>query len=267
MEGVTRWPALLRGTAVVHALAAAGVLPWPDRWPWLLGTLVANHSVLVAAGLLPRCGWLGRNLTRLPVESVARHEVALTFDDGPDPRTTPDILEVLEARGARASFFVVGSRVAAARGLVAEAAARGHRVENHSFRHSPAFFFHPPWTLRDELARCQEAVAEATGRAPVWFRAPAGFRGPLLQPALAAQGLALASWTRRGFDAVERDPGRVLARLTRNLRAGDVLLLHDASSATAATGRAVALEALPPLLDALDVAGLRAVPLPATAGA
>jgi peptidoglycan/xylan/chitin deacetylase (PgdA/CDA1 family) len=267
LDGVTHWPALLRGTAALHALAAAGSLVWPDRWPWFAGTLVANHSTLVAAGLLPRCGWLGPNLTRLPAANVARREVGLTFDDGPDLRTTPEILEMLEARGARATFFVVGNRVAAARGLVAEAAARGHRVENHSFRHSPAFFFHPPWTLRDELARCQEAVAEATGRAPVWFRAPAGFRGPLLQPALAAERLALASWTRRGFDAFERDPGKVLARLTRNLRAGDVLLLHDASSATAASGRPVAFETLPLLLDALENAGLRAVPLPATAGA
>lgn len=267
MEGVTRWPTVLRGTAVLHALVAAGTFAWPDRWPWLAGTLVANHSVLVAAGLLPRCGWLGPNLTRLPAASVARGEVALTFDDGPDPRTTPDTLELLESRGVRATFFVVGSRVAAAGSLVAEAAARGHRVENHSFRHSPAFFFHPPRTLRDELARCQQVVAEATGRAPVWFRAPAGLRGPLLEPALAAERLALASWTRRGFDAFERDPAKVLARLTRNLRAGDILLLHDASSATAASGRPVALETLPLLLDALEAAGLRAVPLPATAGA
>lgn len=267
MESVTRGPALLRGTAVFHALAAAGVFVWPDRWPWLAGALVANHSVLVAAGLLPRCGWLGPNLTRLPVESAGRGEVGLTFDDGPDPRTTPDILDLLEARGVRATFFVVGNRVAAARGLVAETAARGHRVENHSFRHSPAFFFHPPWTLRDDLSRCQEAVAEATGRVPVWFRAPAGFRGPLLQPALAAERLALASWTRRGFDAFEREPRKVLARLTRNLRAGDILLLHDASSATAASGRSAALETLPLLLDTLDAAGLRAVPLPVTPGA
>lgn len=266
MESVTRRPPLLRGTALLHALAAAGVFVFPDRWPWLVGALVANHSVLVAAGLLPRCGWLGPNLTRLPAESAGR-AVALTFDDGPDPRTTPDILELLEARGARATFFVVGNRVAAARGLVAETAARGHRVENHSFRHSAAFFFHAPWTLRVDLSRCQEAVAEATGRAPVWFRAPAGFRGPLLQPALAAERLALASWTRRGFDAFEREPRKVLARLTRNLRAGDILLLHDASSATTASGRPVALETLPLLLDAIDAAGLRAVPLPATPGA
>ncbi len=262
MEGVSRWPALLRGTAVVHTLAAAGALHWPDRWPWLMGALVANHSVLVAAGLLPRCGWLGPNLSRLPAESVARREVALTFDDGPDRNSTPEVLKILESRGVRATFFVVGKKVPVSRSLVAEAASSGHRFENHSFRHSPAFFFHPPRALRDELARCQEAVAEATGRVPVWFRAPAGFRGPLLQPALAAERLALASWTRRGFDAFERDPRKVLARLTRALRAGDILLLHDASSATASSGRPVVLEVLPRLLDALEAVGLRAVPLP-----
>lgn len=256
------WPGILRGSVAFHAFAAASALVWPDRWPWLAGALVANHSALVVAGLTPRSRWLGPNLTRLPEGASASGEVALTFDDGPDPATTPEVLRILSSRGATASFFCVGERVERSKQLAAEIVREGHRVENHTYRHSPAFFFHSPRTLRDELERCSAAVAEATGRAPIWFRAPAGFRGPLLQPTLEDQGLSLASWTRRGFDAFERDPKRVVRRLTRNLRARDILLLHDGSSARTASGRPVALEALPAVLDALDAAGLRAVPLP-----
>jgi peptidoglycan/xylan/chitin deacetylase (PgdA/CDA1 family) len=260
---VTDWPALLRGSVVFHAFTAASALVWPDRWPWFAGALAANHTLLVAAGLTPRSRWLGPNLVRLPKEAAARGEVALTFDDGPDPATTPEVLRILATRGAKASFFCVGKKVERSRGLTAEIVREGHRVENHTYRHSAAFFFHPPWTLREELGRCSRVVEEATGRAPVWFRAPAGFRGPLLQPALEREGLALASWTRRGFDAFERDPDKVVRRLTRELRAGDILLLHDASSARTRSGGPVALEALPPVLDALEAAGLRGVPLPA----
>lgn len=262
---MTELPGFLRGSVAFHGIAAASALAWPDRWPWIVGALVANHAALVAAGLAPRSRWLGPNCRRLPEEAAARGEVALTFDDGPDPKATPEVLRILESRGVRATFFCVGVRVEAASELAAEITRSGHRVENHTYRHSPAFFFQPSWTLRDELARCQEVVGEATGRAPVWFRAPAGFRGPLLQPVLESQRLSLASWTRRGFDAFERDPRRVVSRLARNLRAGDILLLHDGSSAQAASGRPVAIEALPAVLDAISAAGLRAVPLPAQA--
>jgi peptidoglycan/xylan/chitin deacetylase (PgdA/CDA1 family) len=252
----------MRGTAAFHAFVASSWLVWPSRWHWLVGALVLNHSLLVAAGLIPRSRWLGPNLDRLPPEMAARGEVGLTFDDGPDQDTTPAVLRILESRGAKATFFCVGSRVERLPDIASETARRGHRLENHSYRHSAAFFFHTPGELRRELASCNEIIERVAGRRPVWFRAPAGFRGPLLQPALEDTGLALASWTRRGFDAFERQPGRVVRRLTRNLCAGDVLLLHDGSSARTPTGRSVAIEALPALLDVVEKAGLRAFPLP-----
>lgn len=184
-----------------------------------------------------------------------------------DPATTPRALDMLDARGARSTFFCIGRRVEAHRELAAEIARRGHRVENHSHRHRNAFWFLPPAMLRDEIERAQEAIAAATGHAPRLFRAPAGIRSPLLEPALARAGLDLAAWTRRGFDTVTGDAGRVLARLVRGLAPGDILLLHDGSSARADSGGAVLLEALPRLLDAVAAAGLNPVPLePPTAG-
>lgn len=103
----TPWkmPPLLRATAAVHIGAAVGLASAPGAWPWWLGALALNHAVLTLAGLWPRSTVLGPNLTRLPAAAVARREVALTIDDGPDPDVTPAVLDLLDAAGAQATFF------------------------------------------------------------------------------------------------------------------------------------------------------------------
>ena len=243
---------------------AAALAFAPRTWPAVVGTIIADHLMVVGAGLWPRGALLGPTLVRLPPDSRSRREIALTFDDGPDPETTPLVLDMLDARGARATFFCIGQRVEAHPDVAAEIARRGHRVENHSHRHLGAFWFLPPSKLRDEIERAQDAIAAATGRAPRLFRAPAGIRSPLLEPALARAGLDLAAWTRRGFDTVSGDAGRVLARLVRGLAPGDILLLHDGSSARAPSKGPVLLEVLPRLLDAVEAAGLKPVSLGAS---
>ena len=252
---------LVRVSAGLHAGGAAALVLVPRAWPVVVGAIVADHLTVVAAGLWPRGSLLGPTLVRLPPGARERREIALTFDDGPDPAITPRILDMLDVRGARATFFCVGRRVEAHCDVAAEIARRGHRVENHSHRHRNAFWFLPPALLRDEIERAQEAIATATGRVPRLFRAPAGIRSPLLEPALARAGLDLAAWTRRGFDTVSGDAGRVLARLVRGLAPGDILLLHDGSSARGASGGPVLLEVMPRLLDAVEAAGLKPVPL------
>jgi peptidoglycan/xylan/chitin deacetylase (PgdA/CDA1 family) len=261
--GARRWrpTALVRVSAGLHLGGAAAVVLAPHAWPIVVGTLIADHLTVMAAGLWPRATLLGPTLARLPPAARARGEIALTFDDGPDPATTPRVLDLLDARKARATFFCVGRRVEAHRDVAAEIARRGHRVENHSHRHRNAFWFLPPPLLRDEIERAQDAIATATGRAPRLFRAPAGIRSPLLEPALARAGLELVAWTRRGFDTVSGDAGRVLARLVRGLAPGDILLLHDGRGARGASGGPVLLEVLPRLLDVIDAAGLHPVPL------
>jgi len=250
----------LKASMVIHAAAIPAMAVAPHRWPVIAGVLVADHASVIAGGLLPRSTLLGPNLRRSAAAEAAG-AVVLTFDDGPDPWVTPKILDILETRGAFATFFCIGERAARHRALTAEIAARGHRLENHTYRHRSAFFFHAPATLDRDLGRCQEELARAAGRPPSFFRAPAGIRSPLLERALTRAGLRLASWTRRGFDTVSRDPSAVASRLTRGLRAGDVILLHDGAQRQRPAGEAVALQALPRVLDAIEAAGLRVSPL------
>ena len=256
---------LLFASAGVHGGAVAAVLAQTQLWPWAVGALAANHALLTAAGLTPRSRLLGPNWTHLPPAGPA--QVALTLDDGPDPEVTPQVLEMLAAHGAHATFFCIGERVAAHAALAREILAHGHAIENHSQRHLHHFSLLGPRRLRTEIERAQETIGAVTGAAPRFFRAPAGLRSPLLDPLLQRLGLQLASWTRRGFDTVECRPARVLAALVRDLSARDILLLHDGHAARTDAGTPVVLEVLPKLLAAFAAAGLAPVTLREAFGA
>lgn len=109
------WPPAIRASAAWHAAAVgAGVLV-PGAWPWALGAIVLNHALITAAGLTPRSRLLGPNVTRLPAAAIARREVAITIDDGPEPAVTPRVLDLLDAHGQRATFFCIAERVRASR--------------------------------------------------------------------------------------------------------------------------------------------------------
>jgi len=252
---------LIRLSAALHAAAAAGMLLRPETWPWAAGALVANHGLLTAAGLSPRSRLLGPNWTRLPPPAIARREIALTIDDGPDPEVTPRVLDLLDERHVRATFFVIGRLVRRHRALAGEIVARGHALENHSEHHRKTFSLHGPRWLEREIRAAQQTIAEVSGVAPCFFRAPAGLRNPFLEPVLARLDLQLASWTRRAFDTRNGDAGAVANALRKDLSAGDILLLHDGNAARSPHGTPVILAALPRLLDSIKEAGLTPVTL------
>jgi len=244
----------LRISIVVHGAGMLVLILKPAMWPWVAAALGANHLVLFAGVFLVRGELLGPNLSRLPASARAHGEVCLTFDDGPHPQLTPRVLEVLERYRAQASFFCVGEKALAHPEIVREIARRGHSVENHTHRHSGLFAFYASALLLRELQKAQTALASITGRAPQFFRAPIGFRSPLLEMVLVRMGLRYVSWTRRGLDTVVKDPARALARLTAGLAAGDVLLLHDSEPRS--------LHILPALLEEVSARGLKCVSLP-----
>ncbi|HEX3140147.1 MAG TPA: polysaccharide deacetylase family protein [Rhizobacter sp.] len=257
-----RMPVLVKASVACHLGAGAAMLAEPALWPWAVGALAVDHALIAGAGLWPRSTWLGSNMHRLPEASAARREISLTIDDGPDPEVTPAVLDLLDAHGARATFFCIARHAQTHARLCRAIVERGHSVQNHTHRHSHTFAFSGPRAFAREIDAAQDAFAQITGVRPVFFRAPAGFRNMFLAPVLHDRGLQLVSWTRRGYDTARRDPAGVLTRLTRGLAAGDILLLHDGNVQRAASGRAVSLEVLPPLLQRISQAGLRTVTLP-----
>ena len=258
-----RWqPTLLiRISIALHLLALALVIAAPGQWRWALGAVLVNQIVLTLAGLWPRSHWLGSNWTQLPAAATARNEVAMTIDDGPDPVVTPQVLDILERYAVHATFFCVGDKVARYPDLCREIVRRGHALENHSQHHRHTFAFLGYSGFMRELQAAQDTLAAIAGERPMFFRAPAGLRNPLLDPVLHRLGLQLASWSVRGFDTRIGDAERVKSRLLRGLRPGAILLLHDGNAALTSAGIPVILEVLPAVLAAAATADLHFVTL------
>lgn len=245
----------------IHLVALIALLVAFHTWPWVVGIVLANHLVLTLLGMWPRSQSLGSNWTKLPDAAAARNEIALTIDDGPDPVVTPQVLDILDQHQIQATFFCVGEKAARYPDLCRDIVRRGHTVENHTQRHSHYFAFMSPRGFTRELRDAQRTLTALTGQSPLFFRAPAGIRSPLLEPVLAKLGLQLASWTARGFDTRIGNASQVQNRLLKQLHPGTILLLHDGNAARTVEGIPVIIEILPALLEAARIAQLRFVSL------
>jgi peptidoglycan/xylan/chitin deacetylase (PgdA/CDA1 family) len=185
--------------------------------------------------------------------------VALTFDDGPHPEGTPAILEILAAEGVRATFFLVGEQVRRRPALAAEIAAAGHRVGLHADRHRLQLRLSAR-ELAVDLARGRAAVVSATGAELTLHRPPYGIYSGAGLAAARAAGLQPLLWTRWGKDWRKfTTPARIAARATRDLSAGDVILLHDADFYSARDSHRRTAAALPAIMRSLRQRGLDTV--------
>jgi peptidoglycan-N-acetylglucosamine deacetylase len=190
----------------------------------------------------------------------SRRTVALTFDDGPNPAITPALLDLLARYRARATFFLIGRHVRACPELAADLVARGHAVGNHTDTH-PNLLWRSSRRIREELARCQDAVAKTTGRQARWMRPPYGFRGPQLAGIVRQGGWAgIALWTRAAFDWKPQPPEPMIRRLAR-ARGGEILLMHDGDPFLDRADRSHVLRALEHWLPQWTDAGLEFVTL------
>ena len=175
--------------------------------------------------------------------------VALTFDDGPHPQGTPAVLEILAREGIRATFFLVGEQVRRRPGLAAEIVAAGHAVGVHCDRHRNLLRL-APWQVHRDLERAEAAIASASGLRPRLYRPPYGI---LTTPALALarrRGWQTFLWRRDGRDW-RAGPEEIVARMLRGVRAGDVLLAHDADYYSRPRSWRATVAALPAIIDGL----------------
>ena len=229
-------------TAVTAAAGAAHMLPSVVS----LGQWTPLRAL--PAGL---CRWRG--------PAVAK--VALTFDDGPAPATTPAVLDRLDELDLTATFFCIGELAALEPDLVTELVRRGHQVETHGYRHEHHFVHSPRWVVRD-LEEALAALATA-GVHPSWYRPPFGqtTSGTLL--AARRHHLRLALWSAWGREWVPADSGSVARRVGSALAPGAIVLLHDTDAYSPAGSVARMLEALGPIAETLHARGLEAETLDA----
>jgi peptidoglycan-N-acetylglucosamine deacetylase len=187
--------------------------------------------------------------------------VALTFDDGPHPQGTPQILETLREAGATATFFLVGEQVLRRPALAAEIVAAGHRVELHCHRHRNLLRV-TPRGFSEDVERARAAIEDASGQGIADHRPPYGIYSSSALRAARARGWRPVLWSKWGKDWARRATAQSIARrATDGIGDGDVVLLHDADYYSAPGSWARTAAALPIILDELDSRGLKAVSL------
>lgn len=250
---------LVKAIAAVCIGLELWLVPAPYRAGSIVLTIAALSAFLAWAIVAPSAQFLVRSVCALP---SGANRVAFTFDDGPDPVTTPKILALLAAHDAHATFFVVGERAEQYPELVARIVREGHAVGSHTFTHSHAFHFGSPAKQRADVQRGIDVVAKITGERPLLFRPPQGLRTPLLRDALASmKDLVCVTWTERGLDAMGRPARAIVHRLEHTVRPGAILTLHDGAGLGGTLDRAPTVEALGTLLDLAKARGLSCVSL------
>ena len=206
--------AALCGTAALMAGSVAALI-----------VVVVGLLILIGLGVVfPRMRFFGPYVCR---GSKTMKQVALTFDDGPDARSTPALLDMLREARVEAAFFCVGQRVAAECDLAARIVREGHLLGNHSCAHSHAFNLFSVARLREDLARTQSIIQEAAGVAPRYFRPPIGLSNPRVFRVARELGLTVVGWTVRSLDTRLAEPERIVRRIVRRLEPGAIILLHD----------------------------------------
>jgi peptidoglycan/xylan/chitin deacetylase (PgdA/CDA1 family) len=220
---------------VLIALGAGMSLEGSIRY-FALGLLLTAYLILFI---------LGVSVLRLKffVKAVCRGDatakrVALTFDDGPDPAATPNLLKVLKQHEIKAAFFPIGKKIRIYSEVIKEIDREGHIIGNHSFRHVWWTNFLISGALDREIRMAQEAIEGVIGKEPAYFRPPMGLTNPHLRGKLRKHGLSVIGWDVRPFDT-RTSAEKVMRNVLKGIRNGSIILLHDTRRAPVDLARLV----------------------------
>lgn len=180
--------------------------------------------------------------------------VSLTFDDGPDPASTPQILDILDRYGVKATFFVVGQQVARHPGLAREIVARGHAIANHTWSHANLAGLSDAQIV-SQVHRTSDAVVAATGRRPTCVRPPYGAANSRVVSRVASTAHLTVTWTVDPFDWKRPGAPAIVTRVMSGVRPGGIVLLHDGGG-----NRSQTIAALPWVIEGLQQRGFDIVP-------
>ena len=227
---------------------------------WVAGVAVGGAAVGLGwyGCAAPSSQWLGPSLVR---GAAHGRRIALTFDDGPAPPFTEQILDILRARGITATFFVCGRNVERHPDVARRIVAEGHTLGNHTFSH-PFLCFRSRRSMAGEIDRTQEAVRKITGEPPTLFRPPYGVRWFGLWRVLGERGLRLVMWSDSGLDW-RQGAEAIVSTAVKGLRPGAILLLHDGHGVRppGEVDRSHTVRALPAIIDWALREGFSFVPL------
>jgi peptidoglycan/xylan/chitin deacetylase (PgdA/CDA1 family) len=228
-----------------------------------LGVAAAGAISAGYQSMAPTGRWFGRAFsgTRPP-----SRQIALTFDDGPNDPHTLHLLDTLSRHDVRATFFMIGRYVKQRGDLAAEVARRKHIIGNHTFTH-PFLTLQSARQIRDELSQCQAALTESVGMHSNLFRPPWGARRPAVFRIARELGLTPVMWNVTGFDWDAPSSEYIESKVSRRIRGGDVVLLHDGGHREFGADRSRTIQAVDRLIARYKSDGFEFVTLPQLMGA
>ena len=161
-------------------------------------------------------------------------QVAITFDDGPDPTNTPKILDILKNHQATASFFCIGKRMQEHPEVLKRIQREGHTIGNHTYTHSRNMGFFGSQRISSELKRTNTVAQEILGKHLQWYRPAFGVTNPAIKKALEQTDLRAVGWSIRSYDTLPLSEAFLYKRITKRIQGGDIILLHDTGEKTVA---------------------------------
>jgi peptidoglycan-N-acetylglucosamine deacetylase len=267
VDGVhgTAWAGLLDGVAIALVGVLTGARP-VTRTPGAVRAAAIAAAVLTAGAVFwvgansHTASWFGSQVAHGPRDE---REVSITFDDGPDDPYTLEIARILDARGAKGTFFMVGKALDRRPDIARELREQGHLLGNHSYHHDSWRWLDPRYP---ELERTQRAFRRNLGVCPTFYRAPHGQHTPLLARVVGDHGMTMVGWDVSAGDWKTDDARLVARRVLDDVEPGSIIVLHDGLDGSVTADRSVLVRAMPLILDGLERRGLKPVRLDALLG-
>jgi peptidoglycan-N-acetylglucosamine deacetylase len=232
-------------------------------WGYLTGAVaVAAVSAAGYQSMAPTAQWYGRTFIG---KSRPSRQLAFTYDDGPNDPYTFRLLEVLARHNVRATFFMIGRFVTQRPDIAREVVKAGHVVGNHTFTH-PSLTFKGPNEVRAQLSSCERALADAVGQHSNLFRPPFGARRPAVLRIARQLNLEPIMWNVTAYDWSAPSAEAIEQKVTRRVRGGDVILLHDGGHRAFGTDRSRTITATDRLISRYKGEGYEFVTIPEMMG-
>lgn len=156
-----------------------------------------------------------------------QNKIALTYDDGPDEKQTEKILDILKRYDAKATFFVIGKNAEKNIEILKRMSNEGHSIGNHSYFHENKFPIKSVAQIAEEISRTQSIINSVCKRGNKYFRPPFGVTNPLIAKAIKQTRMLTIGWNIRSLDTCKKSKEDILSKVCKNLKSGDVILLHD----------------------------------------
>jgi peptidoglycan/xylan/chitin deacetylase (PgdA/CDA1 family) len=213
-------------------IATSSILLFFNESPYfyaLIFTIGIVFFLILSIGVI----WLRANYFLTSKHHVTTPFVLLSFDDGPDPLTTPKILQTLNSHGVKAMFFIVGEKAEKHPEILQQIKDGGHLIGNHTYTHPPLFALSTSRIVLQEIIEGNKIIKRITGEETNWFRPPIGYTNPIIARAVKKTGLTVVGWNKRSFDSVINDSEKLKNRLLKLTQPGSIILLHDNLKQTA----------------------------------